>query len=132
MFTRTFARHLARAYITRMHGWDGDDVVPVTDGREVSEVLEEESPREAAIRQLALTVLEDDNPVLSLDCLVSMIGILRSHDSAAAIAARHGVTRAEVSKRCLTLSERLGIPYRFGRSQTTRNRCRKSRLAATT
>lgn len=56
-------------------------------------------------------------------------GLNNGGDSMAEIARRHGVTRAAVSKRCVELTELLGLrPSRAMRSLTARESYRDARI----
>ena len=56
-------------------------------------------------------------------------GLLYGGDAMAEIARRHGVTRAAVSKRCVELTELLGLrPSRAMRSLTARESYRDARI----
>lgn len=73
------------------------------------------------LRRLIGELLAERNARLTLECLALVSGMSFLGDSMAAVARRHGVTRAAVSKRCIELTERLHvIPSRAMRSLTAR------------
>ena len=73
------------------------------------------------LRRLLGELLTQKNAKLSLECLALVSGVSFLGDSMTAIAQRHGVTRAAVSKRCVELTEKLGVlPSRAMRSLTAR------------
>ena len=61
------------------------------------------------IQKLIGELIVDRNPALAIECLALTSGIAYEGNSMIAIAKRHGLTRAAVSKRCIELSERLGV-----------------------
>jgi hypothetical protein len=61
------------------------------------------------IQKLIGELIVDRNPALAIECLALTTGIAYEGNSMIAIAKRHGLTRAAVSKRCIELSERLGV-----------------------
>jgi hypothetical protein len=61
------------------------------------------------IQKLIGELIVDRNPRLAVECLALTSGICYEGSSMIAIAKRHGLTRAAVSKRCIELSERLGV-----------------------
>lgn len=50
------------------------------------------------------------NKALAVECMALVTGIAYDGASQTEIAARHGVTRAAVSKRCVELADKLGLP----------------------
>jgi len=73
------------------------------------------------LRRLLGELLSTPNAQLSLECLALVSGVGFMGDSMTAIAKRHGVTRAAVSKRCIQLTEQLDmLPSRAMRSLTAR------------
>jgi hypothetical protein len=62
-----------------------------------------------ALQKLIGELIVDRNPALAIECLALTTGIAYEGNSMIAIAKRHGLTRAAVSKRCIELSERLGV-----------------------
>jgi AcrR family transcriptional regulator len=61
------------------------------------------------LRRLIGELLAERNARLTLECLALVSGLSFLGDSMAAVARRHGVTRAAVSKRCIELTERLRV-----------------------
>jgi hypothetical protein len=61
------------------------------------------------IQKLIGELIVDRNPALAVECLALTTGIAYEGNSMIAIAKRHGLTRAAVSKRCVELAERLGV-----------------------
>ena len=77
------------------------------------------------LRRLLGELLSTPNAQLSLECLALVSGVGFMGDSMTAIAKRHGVTRAAVSKRCIQLTEQLDmLPSRAMRSLTARAKYR--------
>lgn len=77
----------------------------------------------SALRRLVALIESQDNIRLSIDCFSLVSGMHYEGESMADIARRHGVTRAAVSKRCVELTESLGIKPSVGmRRLTTRRR----------
>jgi hypothetical protein len=64
------------------------------------------------IQRLIGELISDRNPLLAIECLAAVSGIGYQGNSLTEIAARHGQTRAAVSKRALELAERLGVKNR--------------------
>jgi hypothetical protein len=62
------------------------------------------------IRQVIGTLMAHDNIEMTLDCFALITGISYGGESMVTIAKRYGVTRAAVSKRCVEMSEILGLP----------------------
>jgi hypothetical protein len=62
-----------------------------------------------ALQRLIGELIVDKNPRLAIEVLALVSGIAYEGSSMIAIAKRHGLTRAAVSKRCIELSERLGV-----------------------
>lgn len=74
-----------------------------------------------AIRQVIGALMANDNIEMSLDCFALISGISYGGESMVSIAKRYGVTRAAVSKRCVEMSEILGLsPSRAMRQLTAR------------
>jgi hypothetical protein len=65
-----------------------------------------------ALQRLIGELVTDQKPRLAIECLALVSSIAYQGNSLTEIAARHGLTRAAVSKRCLELSERLGVKNR--------------------
>jgi hypothetical protein len=62
-----------------------------------------------ALQKLIAELIVDKNPRLAIEVLALTTGIAYEGNSMIAIAKRHGLTRAAVSKRCVELAERLGV-----------------------
>ncbi|MEI6655848.1 MAG: hypothetical protein WCP45_13875 [Verrucomicrobiota bacterium] len=74
-------------------------------------------------------VLNHANARLTAECIALVSGLIYSGDSMTAIAKRHGISRAAVSKRCVELTELLNLrPSRAMRSLTARNTYRSARI----
>jgi hypothetical protein len=81
------------------------------------------------LRRLVGELIGQDHARLSLECLALVTGLSYCGDSMTEIAARHGVTRAAVSKRCVELSRALNLkPSRAMRSISARQSYRRARL----
>ena len=77
-------------------------------------------------------VLNHDNARLTAECIALVSGLIYSGDSMTAIAKRHGISRAAVSKRCVELTELLNLrPSRAMRSLTARKSYRSARIHTT-
>ena len=61
------------------------------------------------VRRIVGELLCQSNPALAIECFSIVTGIGYLGDSMTEIAKRHRVTRAAVSKRCVELSESLGL-----------------------
>jgi hypothetical protein len=84
-----------------------------------------------ALQKLIGELVTDRNPRLAVECLALTTGIAYAGNSLTEIAARHGLTRAAVSKRCLELSERLGVKNRRAlRSDHAREAYAEARIAS--
>jgi hypothetical protein len=80
------------------------------------------------LRRLIGELLSQDRPGLSIECLALVTGLCYTGDSMTTIARRHGVTRAAVSKRCVSLSTALNLPpSRAMRSLPARDSYRQRR-----
>jgi hypothetical protein len=80
------------------------------------------------LRRLIGELLTQRNAQLSLECLALVSGVSFLGDSMSAIARRHGMTRAAVSKRCVEMTEKLGVlPSRAMRSLTARTAYARAR-----
>jgi len=85
-----------------------------------------------ALRRVLGEVLSHDNARLTAECIALVSGLAYTGCSMTEIAARHGVTRAAVSKRCIELTELLDLkPSRAMRSLTARKRYRAARIRST-
>ena len=82
------------------------------------------------LRRLVGQLMAERNARLSLECLALVSGISFLGDSMTAVARRHGVTRAAVSKRCVELTEHLNLlPSRAMRSLTARRAYRAAQVS---
>ena len=83
----------------------------------------------ATLRRVLGEVLCHDNARLTAECVALVSGLSYTGSSMTEIAARHGVTRAAVSKRCVELTELLDLPpSRAMRSLTARKAYRSARI----
>lgn len=81
------------------------------------------------LRRLIGELADQNNSRLSLDCLALVTGLSYQGLSMTEIAARHGLTRAAVSKRCVELTIALRLkPSRAMRSLLARSSYRHARL----
>jgi hypothetical protein len=84
------------------------------------------------VRRVLGEILCHHNARLTAECIAIVSGLNYTGASMTQIAAKHGITRAAVSKRCVELTELLGIrPSRAMRSLTARKRYRDARLKST-
>lgn len=84
------------------------------------------------VRRVLGEILCHHNARLTAECIAVVSGLNYTGASMTQIAAKHGITRAAVSKRCVELTELLGIrPSRAMRSLTARKRYRDARLKST-
>ena len=82
------------------------------------------------LRRLIGELLAERNARLSLECLALATGFSYLGGTMTAIARRHCVTRAAVSKRCVELTERLNLhPSRAMRSLTARRAYKAAQLS---
>jgi len=90
--------------------------------QEAEEIAQAETDRVWEIlRRLLGELLSSPNTQLSLECLALVSGVGFVGDSMTAIAKRHGITRAAVSKRCIEITRQLDImPSRAMKSLTAR------------
>ncbi len=85
-----------------------------------------------ALRRMLGEIIIRDNARLTAECFAVVSGLSYSGDAMTQIARRHGVTRAAVSKRCVELTELLGLrPSRAMRSLTARQAYRSARIQST-
>lgn len=111
-----------------------EDDLPEFDGAEASESTPHTpgpDPEDIhdVLRRLIGELADQNNSRLSLDCLALVTGLSYQGLSMTEIAARHGVTRAAVSKRCVELTMALRLkPSRAMRSLLARSSYRKARL----
>ena len=81
------------------------------------------------LRRLIGYLLMQRNAQLSLECLALVSGVSFLGDSQSAIARRHKVTRAAVSKRCVEMTKKLAVmPSRAMRTLTARDAYALARL----
>ena len=86
----------------------------------------------ATARHVLGEVLNHANARLTAECIALVSGLIYSGDSMTAIAKRHGISRAAVSKRCVELTELLNLrPSRAMRSLTARKSYRSARIHTT-
>lgn len=99
---------------------------------EPEEIDVEEIVRKAlarGMRKLVVEILQSDNARLTVECLALVTGIGYLGISETSIAKKFNVTRAAVSKRCVELTDKLGLPPAPGmRSTEARKSYRESRL----
>ncbi len=82
-----------------------------------------------AVRRLVGEVLSQADRSLAVECLALSSGMSYLGDSMSEVARRHGVTRAAVSKRCVELTDKLGLPpSRAMRSRAARESYRQTQL----
>lgn len=62
------------------------------------------------LRRVLGELMAQNNIRLTLECLALVTGLSYEGNSMTDIAKRHGVTRAAVSKRCVEISDALGLP----------------------
>jgi hypothetical protein len=114
--------------------WEAGQRVPSYDPRFDDGDEDECQPEPSAavvVRVLVGFLLADTNPALAIECLALASGIGYDGASEAEIARRHKLSRAAVSKRCVELSDALGLsPVRAMRSKQNRDACREARLEA--
>jgi hypothetical protein len=120
-----------------MTGWENDQRVPVAyhpyadggDDPEEDDDLEylASAPLVMA-RNLVGAFLGEENRALFADCMGIVTGIGIVDQSLEAVAKRHNVTRAAISKRCIDLCRRFGIPpNHLMRPEQAREHCRDAR-----
>lgn len=96
-------------------------------GPEAPQLADAESIHDL-LRRLVGELVCQDNAKLSLECLALVTGLTYEGASMTEIAARHGVTRAAVSKRCVELTTALNLmPSRAMRTRKARQSYRQSR-----
>ncbi len=95
---------------------------------DVDQLAQDDAPHEI-MRRLIGEMLMQSNASLSLECLALVTGLAYRGDSMTAIAERHGVTRAAVSKRCVELTIALNVkPSRAMRPLSARHNSCASRV----
>lgn len=86
----------------------------------------------SAVRRVVAEIIYHDNARLTAECIALISGLSYDGCSMTEIAKRHGITRAAVSKRCVEMTELLGLrPSRAMRSLTARKRYRDARIRTT-
>ena len=118
-FTARQRKQLEKAGITgpeapsyQTHKHDDDSLLaraaePVTDDSSASEISPDVMD---VLRRILGELMAQDNIRLTLECLALVTGLSYSGSSMTEIAKRHGVTRAAVSKRCVDITNALGLP----------------------
>jgi hypothetical protein len=82
------------------------------------------------VRRIIIEIMEAKNARLTTECLALVTGVGFLGDSETAIAKKYNLTRAAVSKRCVELCEKLGLPpARAMKSEAARESYRASRHA---
>jgi hypothetical protein len=82
-----------------------------------------------ALRRMLGELLNQKNAKLTLECFALVSGASFLGDSMTAIAQRHGMTRAAVSKRCIDIARELNLPpSRSMRAATARQSYRQAQL----
>jgi hypothetical protein len=95
---------------------------------DADQLAQDDAPHEI-MRRLIGEMLMQSNASLSLECLALVTGLAYRGDSMTAIAERHGVTRAAVSKRCVELTIALNVkPSRAMRPLSARHNSCASRV----
>lgn len=83
-----------------------------------------------AVRRILGELLSQPNRSLAVECLAMTSGLSYLGDSMVDVAHRHGVTRAAVSKRCVEMTDKLGLPpSRAMRSLAARQSYRQTQLS---
>lgn len=117
---------LVAARFRRREAWVKDEAIKMRFRIGIT-CLEDETALARVIGELAAT----SSPRLSLEVLALVSGICYQGLSQTAIADRYGVTRAAVSKRCVELTEKLGLPpSRAMRSEASRVVCSEAQRRA--
>ena len=112
---------------------EGDDpaILPEPEPESSSVPCDEEFVWDT-VRRVLGEVLSHGNARLTAECIALVSGLSYAGDSMTEIAKRHGITRAAVSKRCVELTELLGLrPSRAMRSLTARKSYRAARIQST-
>ena len=85
-----------------------------------------------AVRRVLGEIIFHGNSRLTAECLAIVTGLNFTGASMTEVARKHGVTRAAVSKRCVELTELLGLrPSRAMRPLTSRTASRSARIQTT-
>ena len=112
---------------------EGDDpaIVPEPEPEPAAAPCDEEFVWDT-VRRVLGEVLSHANARLTAECIALVSGMSYAGDSMTEIAKRHGISRAAVSKRCVELTELLGLrPSRAMRSLTARKAYRAARIKST-
>jgi len=112
---------------------EGDDpaLMPEPEPETVTGTCDAESIS-SAVRRVIAEVISHSNARLTAECIAIASGLSYTGSSETEIAKRHGITRAAVSKRCVELTELLGLrPSRAMRSLTARQSYRAARIKST-
>jgi hypothetical protein len=81
------------------------------------------------VRRLIGDIMGETNARLALECFALVSGLNFDGGSMTDIARRHGLTRAAVSKRCVAITRRLGLPpSRAMRQPACRRQCARAQL----
>lgn len=81
------------------------------------------------VRRVIIEILEAKNARLTTECIAFVTGVGFLGNSETDIAKKFNITRAAVSKRCVELCDKLGLPpSRAMKSEAARESYRKSRL----
>jgi hypothetical protein len=112
---------------------EGDDPALIPDDEpEADKTTCDTESVHSAIRRVVAEILCHDNARLTTECIALVSGLAYTGSSMTEIAKRHGISRAAVSKRCVELTELLGLPpSRAMRSLTARKRYRDARIRST-
>jgi hypothetical protein len=85
-----------------------------------------------AVRRVLGEIICHGNSRLTAECIAIVTGLNFTGASMTEVARKHGVTRAAVSKRCVELTELLGLrPSRAMRPLTSRTASRSARIQIT-
>lgn len=80
------------------------------------------------MRRLVGELVQNKNPGLTMDCATLVAGLVYRGNTMTEIAQKHGTTRAAVSKRCIELTDTLGLkPSRAMRSMYARKSYQNAR-----
>ena len=120
----------------------GDDPALLPDPEPESEPPPEPEPSQPhapdtelirdAVRRVLGEIISHGNSRLTAECIAIVTGLNFTGASMTEVARKHGVTRAAVSKRCVELTELLGLrPSRAMRPLTSRTASRSARIQTT-
>ena len=107
------------------------DIAAIIDGDQENEPEEPSGHNVVeALRHFIAYLLSHNNMRLTVECLALVVGLSAyGGKSMSAIAKRHGITPATVSKRCVKIAKDLGIPQsRAMRSFHARESAKKAQL----